>query len=87
MDFQKIENFLGKFKELVFKNEEYYSIICEVIKKHISFDLAKSSIVIKDADIYIKASPLVRNEIMIHKNGILKDINDLSLGRKFKNIF
>lgn len=87
MDFQKIDNFLGKFKEIVFKNEEYYLIVCEVIKKHILFDLNKNSVSIKGSKIYIKASPMVKNEIMIHKKGILEDINNLSLGRKFTDIF
>lgn len=86
MDFQKISGFLDKFKDVVFKNENQLNSIKEVIKKHISFDIDKNSVSTKGSIIYIKSSPLVKNEILIHKSGILSDINDLSFPREFKDI-
>lgn len=86
MDYNHISSFLGKVKQLLFKNEEYYEIISQVINKHIFLVVDPKLIKIRGSIIYIQSSPLVKNEIMIHKRGILSDISEVLTERKFTDI-
>ena len=86
MDYNHISNFLGKVKQLLFKNEEYYEIISQVINRHIFLVVDPKLIKIRGSIIYIQSSPLVKNEIMIHKRGILSDISEVLTERKFTDI-
>lgn len=86
MDYNHISSFLGKVKQLLFKNEEYYEIISQVINRHIFLVVDPKLIKIRGGIIYIQSSPLVKNEIMIHKRGILSDISEVLTERKFTDI-
>jgi hypothetical protein len=56
------------------------------VKQLISFPVDKKMIRIKGEYIHVEGSPLLRNEILIHKEGILKDVSLLITGRHFKDI-
>lgn len=86
MDYNHISSFLNKVKLVLFKNEEHYDVVAQIIKKHISYPIETKSIKIKGTTIYIQGSPLLKNEILIHKVGILNDLSDLIIDRKFTNI-
>ena len=86
MDYNHISSFLSKVKQILFKNEEHYDVVAQIIKKHISSPIDSKSIKIKGTVIYIKGSPILRSEILIHKNGILNDLSNLIIDRKFTNI-
>lgn len=86
MDYNHIANFLGKLKQTLFKNEEYYDIISLTIRKHISSPIESKLIKIKGTHIYIQGSPMLRNEIFIHKVGILDDLKALLPDRNFTDI-
>lgn len=82
-DFNHINDFLNKFKNLLFKEEESRNIIVSIIKTYIpsNFDIK-----IKEPNITIKASPLVRSEILINKNKILSKVKELLPNSNFINI-
>ncbi len=86
MDYNKISNFLESFKKVFQKTSINYKIIVGVITKHISFPVTEKMISVKGAYILIKSSPALRNEVLIHKQGILKDLRDLIPEHQFIDI-
>ncbi len=86
MDYSHINTFFNKFKTLFFKEEEIYKLINITISKHIKSLVNPKDIRIKGTIIYIKSSPIIRNEILIHKEEILKDLKYLIIDRNFTNI-
>lgn len=77
MDYNHINSFLDKIKNILFKEEESYNIVAQVISKHIASPIDKSNIKIKGTALFIKASPIVKNEVYLHKEGIISDIKAL----------
>ena len=86
MDYNHIKDYLGKFKEILFSGEEKSRIITSIIDRIISIKIENKNIQIKQPFIYIKASPLIRNEILIKKELILKEISTLLPESNFKDI-
>lgn len=86
MDYNHIKNYLEKFKEILFSKEEIYQIVSKTIENNIQFKIEIKNIQIKPPTIYIKSSPLVRNEIMIKKDKILKEIALISPQSNLKEI-
>lgn len=86
MDYNHITSFLEKFKKALFRNEEYYEVVVQTIEKHISISINSKSIKIKGSVIYIQGSPILKNEVLIHKTGILNDLSRLFPERKFVDI-
>lgn len=86
MDYNHIKEYLNKFKDILFSKEENYNIISRAIENNTSIKIETKFIQIKPPFIYIKASPLVRGEILIHKDKILKDIQAISPQSNFKDI-
>ena len=87
MDYNHIKNYLEKFKTLLFSKEENLKIISIILEKNISLKIETKFFSIKAPFIYIKASPLVHNEIMMHKEKILFDISQIIKETKFKDIY
>jgi len=85
-DYNHINNFLEKFKTLLFKGEEVNKIIAEVIEKYTKFRIETSKIKIKGTTININSSPMFHNEILIHKQKILYDLANLLPDKNFKDI-
>lgn len=86
MDFNHIKEYLNKIKETLFLKEEIYRTISFVIEKNISFKIEQKFIKIKGNIIYIKTSPLIKNEILIKKEKILKDLFEINKTISFKEI-
>ncbi len=86
MDTTHISELLGKIKKTLFKNEEVYQNISNIVSKHIGFPLEISSIKIKGTVIYVKESPLIKSEVFIHKDGILSDLKLIITDRVFTDI-
>lgn len=86
MDYNHITNFLEKFKDLLFKQEEITTTIVGVITKHISYPIESSAIKTKGSIIYLKGSPMLRSEVFIHKSGILADLANLIPESRFTDI-
>jgi len=86
MDYNHIKNYLDKFKNLISTKDEIYQIVEGVIENNISFKVERKFIQIKAPIIYIKSSPMVRNEIMMKKEKILEDIRKLSPTSNIKDI-
>jgi hypothetical protein len=77
MDYTQITGFLDKFKKIIFQKEELKNIVIKTISEEISFPIQNESVKIKDGFIFIKGSPLLRSEIMMKKNEIIRKIKDL----------
>ena len=86
MDYNHIKNYLDKIRNTLFSKEENIKIISEIINKNIAVKIETKFIQIKGSDIYIKASPLVRSEILIKKRQILEDLSLLMPNNNFKDI-
>lgn len=86
MDYNRITSFLDKFKSLLFKKQKDYRIIIETVTRHISFPITEEMVKIKGTTIYIQGSPILKNEIMIHKSGIISDLAQIAPGRHFTDI-
>ncbi len=86
MDYNPIVNFLDKFKKILFEGEASNEIIANIITKHISVPIKASAIKVRGINIYIQGSPMLRNEILIHKQGILKDLSSLLPAKRFNDI-
>lgn len=86
MDYNHIKDYLEKFKNILFSKEEIYQIISRVIEDNVSCKIETKFIQIKSPYIYIKASPLIRNEILMKKEKILRGICLLSPQSIFKDI-
>lgn len=86
MDYNHITNFLDKFKKLIFQKEELKNTVLKIIRDEINYNIEENSLKIKDGFIYIKGSPTLRGEIMIHKKQILIKLKDLFLDYNFIDI-
>ncbi len=86
MDYNHVTLFLEKFKKLLFQKEGYTRVIAETITKHIGTPIDISSISTKGSIIHIQGSPVLRNEVLIHKQGILSDLEMLISGARFTDI-
>jgi hypothetical protein len=86
MDYNHITNFLDKFKKLLSHSEAVYKIITEIISKHITIVMEEKSIKIKGSIIFVDGTPSLKNEILIHKQGILSDLKNLLPDRNFTEI-
>jgi len=86
MDYNHVKSFLENFKKLLSQKESSYGIIAETITKHISSPIDTKMIKVKGNTIYIQGSPMLRGEVLIHKQGILSDLNKFTPQSHFKDI-
>ena len=86
MDYNHITNFLDSFKKILFKSEYDHKVISEIITKHIDSPITQEIIKTKGTIIYINSSPIVRSEILVHKQGILKDLKEILPNSVFTDI-
>lgn len=86
MDYSHISNFLERFKKVLFKKEELNKIVAQVISETISFPIEEKILKIKGVNIYVEASPILKNEILIHKEKILKKLKSLVTDYSFNDI-
>lgn len=86
MDYSSISSFLDKFKNTLLKKEDSYRIIIEIINKHTKILIDQKNIKIKGSLINIKTSPILKSEILINKESIIKDLSQQSPNLKFTDI-
>ena len=86
MDYNPINNFLDKFRNLLLNKQQNYSLVADIITKHIGVTIKHEAIKIKGGVIYITGSPVLKSEIMVHKPGILADLLGLTSNQKFTDI-
>lgn len=86
MDFNHINIFLDKFKKILFQKEVSLSLIADTITKHIGYSIDTKNIKTKGNIIYVQSSPMLRSEILIHKETILSDLNNSITGSCFRDI-
>lgn len=86
MEYNHIKNYLDKIRGILFSKEETNNIIVGVIGKNIFFKINTKDIKIQGASIYIKTTPIIKNEILIHKGQILEDLSLMLPKNNFKDI-
>lgn len=77
MDYNHINSFLDKFKNLISKGNERNRIILEVIFRNVGFAIDKKDIVIQGQVINLKISPIQKGEILMKKRIIMDDLRKL----------
>jgi hypothetical protein len=77
MEYNQINGFFDKFKKIIYQKQEVKKIITEVVSKNISFDLSDDFFVYKNGIINLRCSHVVRNEILMRKEKILKELKIL----------
>jgi hypothetical protein len=87
MDYQHINSFFEKFKKIIFQKNQIKEIVIKNISEIISYQIKDNWIDIKKNEVNLKTSPLLKNEILIHKKEILEKINqELPVDFKIINI-
>lgn len=86
MDYYQITSFLDKFKKIIFQKEELKNIIVKTISFEISHKVESNSVKIKNGYIYVEGSPILRSEILMHKNNILVKLKEILPDNKFLDI-
>ena len=86
MDYNHIANFLEKFKKILFQGEGINKVIVEIITKKTSYSIELSMIKVKGTIIYLESSPMLRSEILMHKESILIELNKTIPDRNFSDI-
>ncbi len=76
MDYGHINIFLEKFKKIFKDKTELKSLVLEIINKNLNSKIDESCISIKPPFINIKGSPILKNEVLIYKVKILKEIEE-----------
>lgn len=86
MDYSQINSFLEKFKSTIFKKEDLYKDIIDSVFEDTGVSLSIKDIKIKNNEIKIKTSPIIKNEILIKKDNILKILLKKQPLNRFTNI-
>ncbi len=86
MDYSQINTFLEKFKLTLFKKEDLYKDIIDSVFDSIGVKLDVKDIKIIHNEIKIKTSPIIKNEILIHRDNILKILLEKQPKNRLTNI-
>ena len=86
MDYNSIGGFLEKFRKIIFQKEKLNEIVTKTISEEISHNVDSKNIKTKNGIIYVEGSPILRNEILIHKKHILEKLENLLKDSKFIDI-
>ena len=86
MDYNQITIFLDKFKKIICQKEETKEIVVKTIGDEIHHAVDNQAVKIKDNCIYIKSSPIICSEILIHKQQILMKLKNTLPNNIFSNI-
>ncbi len=86
MDYVKLTDILEKFKKILFKEEEVYKIISEIIIKNTTYTVPAKSLKIKGDIVYLNCSPMLRSEILMKKRQIILDLSLILSDRKINDL-
>lgn len=73
MELSSIQRFLEVYKEKLFSEDEKRKILVDVIKKKTGITLKQDALTLKKNILYVTASPIVRNEIFMHKAALVEE--------------
>ena len=80
MDFNHIDSFLEKFKKILNQTSFNKETILLIISKEIKHEIKNEDIKIKNTTIILSnMSPVLKNEIFLHKEKILKLLKESGL--------
>jgi hypothetical protein len=80
MDFNHIDLYLEKFKKILSQTSFQKETILSVISEEIKFELKSENLKIKNNIVILSGvSPIVKNEIFLHKEKIFKRLNDVGV--------
>ena len=85
MDFTKISLYLERFKNIKPPENELKKIIIKNIKKETNISIKEIDIEINKKFIYIKTTPIIKNEIFYKKQNII-DICEKESGIKINSL-
>ena len=71
----KVGNLLDRYSHLAPPDLSVRQIVCECVQKELGIKIPLQRISIDRRQIFIQASPVVRNEIMMRKIKILEEIS------------
>jgi len=77
-----ISIYLDKFKNIESKNSVLIKIIIDSVKNILKVDIDKKNIQIKNGVIYLKVNPVLKNEIFINKNSLIRELSFKNLAIK-----
>lgn len=86
MDYSQVSLFLEKFKKLLSQKEVSQTLISETLFKYLKIPINEKMFRVKGSVIYIQGSPVLRSEILIHKESILSDLNKTIGNIRFTDI-
>ena len=70
-----ISIYLDKFKKIEVKSSNLKNHIIDSINNIIKINIDKKDVELKNGVVYLRVHPVVKNEIFINKNTILKELN------------
>ncbi len=70
-----IKIFLNKFFELKNKNTHFKKILIDIIYNKINIPIQEDQIEISGKNVFIKTTPVIKNELFIKKEEIIKEFN------------
>lgn len=76
---ENLAAYLQKFKRLISSNEEKTKIISEEIFKITSIQIPTNDIVLREGTIIINTKPIIKSEVFIKKEKIIKAIKERGL--------
>jgi hypothetical protein len=79
MDYKHVQEFLNKFKKITDSFLLNKDKVVLVLEKNLKLKIEKDSFSVKNKVLQIKASPVIRNEIFLRKESIIKDLNDIGI--------
>ena len=86
MSLSPILEFLRKFESLRPRDESLKKAITFIIKKEIFIDILPEDITVQRGVAYIKANPVIKNEIFLRKNALIQAIEREAGAGTFKDL-
>jgi len=87
---ENISNFLLKIKKLINQDEDFKSSISEIVRKNCQVELLSEEIQYQNGVIRLKLTAVKRQQLMIHQERIIEEVNHqhlLVLKRNIKTYF
>jgi len=83
---KNISDFLGKFQIIISSDDDLKESIILAIKNTIGIVLNKKDLKVLGDTVFIKTSPVIKNEIFLKKEKIIKKINEIPRKRKIRDL-
>lgn len=77
----EIKDLLISFEKLLVSSEIKKQIVIDILYKNIDLSVNKEDIKFKNNDLFLNIKPIYKNEILIKKAKILREL-ELALGKK-----